>query len=103
MNNLRKDIISVLDAAGIDEKIPRDMVAIAQGFLDNRGIDAESTSIQTRINSEDGTTRVDVNFYLPGNVEEVAELNHQLTKTFIQCFPYIPHEFCITLTPENSV
>lgn len=103
MNNLRSDILSILAEAGIEDRIPRDMVAIAQGFLDNKSIDAESTTIQTSIDPENGITRVDVNFYIVGTVKEVMELDFELTKIFIQHFPHIPYEFSITLTPEESI
>jgi len=96
-----EELINALEKAGIDVRIPRDMVAIAEGFA--RTHEREFTMKVIGYHDPEGMDCVDVEFLIPGTLESATDLDFRLTKLLVHYFPHIPYEFVISIVPMESI
>jgi hypothetical protein len=96
-----EELIYALEKAGIDPRIPRDMVAVAEGFV--RTHEKEFSRKVTGHHDPEGMDCVDVEFLIPGTLEWALDLDFRLIELLVRHFPHIPYEFVISIVPMENV
>lgn len=94
-----EELVNALEKAGIDVRIPRDMVAVAEGFVRTH---EKEFSVKVTGHYDPGMECVDVEFLIPGTLEWALDLDFRLTVLLVRYFPHIPYNFVVSVVPMEG-
>lgn len=86
-----------LQKVGLDDVVPRSIVAMAREYLAKHGFPDVTLHIQMPHDPEENATFASVTLSVPTEMDRVMDMELELTREIVRRFPRIPYAFSLAL------